>query len=436
MRRRPVVYDITRLVLRVFSRTPNGIDRVDSAMAQHFLSSDAEDRSGLMMTAFGPRVLTPVGAREAMTNIRKHWGEDAQPDADEHYRAVVASIDGAGDFAPRISKGRKGQYADAGAWIKRHGFPVGQSPRKFLRKGGVYLNVSQFFLEANWYLRWLEGQDQIDPVFFIHDLLPLETPEYFRPLDNPVHARRMKGLARLGRAAIVSSAAVRDSLLRHLASLGRTDMPIHVAPLPPDPIFVDRTAAPEPARRHPYFVVCGTIEPRKNHLLLLHIWRELAAELGAATPRLVLIGKRGWENEHIIDMLERCPGLKGHVIEVSGLPTPSVRRLMLNSRALLMPSFAEGYGLPVVEALAAGVPVIASNIPVFHEISDGRLLTIDPTDGPSWRAAIRAFTVEDSSERAAAVAKLEDYSAANWPDFFDKIEAFLEDLPPANRRSS
>ena len=434
MGRRPVVYDITRLVARVFSRTPNGIDRVDFAMAAHFLNSGADNRSGLMMTAIGPRVLTPVAAREAINNIRKHWGEDAEPAKDEHYRAVVAAIDGASAPVSRIAKGRKGQYADARSWLGRHGFPLGRSPRQYLAQGGAYLNVSQFFLEANWYLRWLEGQDQIDAVFFIHDLLPLETPEYFRPVDNPIHARRMKGLARLGRAAIVSTAVVREALLRHLASLGRTDMPILVAPLPPDPIFTERRAVPERANRRPYFVMCGTIEPRKNHLLILQIWRDLAAELGEATPKLVLIGKRGWENEHIVDMLERCPGLRGHVVEVSGLPTPSVRRLMIEARALLMPSFAEGYGLPVVEALAAGVPVIASDIPVFHEIGDGRLMTIDPTDGPRWRAAIRAFMEEDSPERQACLARLVGYSAPDWPNFFERIEAFLDDLPRRDRR--
>ena len=436
MAQRPVVYDITRLVTRVFKRTPNGIDRVDSSLASHFLSRDVADRSGLMMTAIGPRVLTPAGARDAIEDIRKHWGEDVEPETDEHYRAVVAAIDGAPESATRISKGRKGQYAGAWSWIGRHGFPIGQSPRKFLAPSGVYLNVSQFLLESTGYLHWLENQDYIDAVFFIHDLLPLQMPEYFLPAEYPRHARRMKVLARLGRAAIVSTAAVRDALSRHLATLGRTDMPILVAPLPPDPIFATRSASGAPTDRHPYFLMCGTIEPRKNHLLILQIWRDLVAELGERAPKLVLVGARGWENELIVDMLERCPGLRSHVIEASGLPTPSVKQLMLESRALLMPSFAEGYGLPIVEALAAGVPVIASDIPVFREIGGGRLMTVDPTDGPGWRAAIQAFTDKDSPERAAYLAKLEGYSPPDWPGFFEKIEAFLDDLPRLNRRAA
>jgi glycosyltransferase involved in cell wall biosynthesis len=242
-------------------------------------------------------------------------------------------------------------------------------------------------------------------------------------------------LARRGRGAIVSTAVVREALAARMAKLDRPEMPILVAPLPPDPIFASKEILNGPITRHPYFVMCGTIEPRKNHLLPLHVWRDLVAQLGESAPKLVLIGKRGWENEHIIDLLERCPGLQGHVIEASGLPTPSVKRLMLGSRALLMPSFAEGYGLPIVEALQAGVPVIASDIPVFHEIGGGRLITIDPTDGPGWRSAVCAFLPQDSAERDNYVARLKGFAAPDWRGFFNKIENFLEDLPQITQRA-
>jgi glycosyltransferase involved in cell wall biosynthesis len=428
MGRRPVVYDLTRLVTRIFNRTPNGIDRVDFSLANYFLNREDDRRSGLVMTALGPRVLKPLAAREAVDNIRKHWGEDVEPDADAHFREVVAAIDTISPSAPRISKGRKGQYAEARAWFGRHGFPIGESPRKFLADGGVYINVSQFLLESNWYLRWLDDQSQIDGVFFIHDLLPLQTPEYFRPAEYPRHMRRMEWLARRGRAAIVSTIGVRDALAERMAALGHPNMPILVAPLPPDPIFAAKTSIGAAIANHPYFVMCGTIEPRKNHLLVLHVWRDLVAQLGEAAPKLVLIGTRGWENEHIIDLLERCRALQGHVIEASGLPTPSVKRLLQGSRALLMPSFAEGYGLPVVEALQAGVPVIASDIPVFHEIGGGCLTTLDPTDGPGWRKAIRQYLVEDSAERQAHIDKLTHYDAPDWPSYFQKVETFFDDL--------
>ena len=431
MGRRPLVYDITRLVTRIFSRTPNGIDRVDFAMANHFIDADESDRAGLIMTALGPRVLTPKATREALDNIRRHWREDEEPESDQHLRDVAAAVDMPKTMR-RVSRGRRGQYADALAWIGRHGIPLRTSPGAFLSSGGVYLNVSQFLVDFDVLFRWGEERRDIDKVFFIHDLLPIETPEYFRPAERPRQERKLRTLARRGRAAIVSTKVVGEALRRRLDRLGRRDMPILVAPLPADPIFATRSPDDVLVARRPYFVVCGTVEPRKNHLLLLHVWRDIVAERGEQAPKLVVIGERGWENEHVIDLLERCPGLHGHVVEASGLPTPSVRRLLSGARALLMPSFAEGYGLPLVEALAAGVPVIASDIPVFREIGGGRLLMIDPTDGPKWRKAISAFTADDSPERRKLLALNANYPAPEQASFFAALEDFLLDLSRRN----
>jgi glycosyltransferase involved in cell wall biosynthesis len=85
-------------------------------------------------------------------------------------------------------------------------------------------------------------------------------------------------------------------------------------------------------------------------------------ELGAAAPRLVLIGQRGWETENAIDMLERCPTLRGVVFERANVPDVEAARLVKGARALLLPSFAEGFGFPLVEALALGVPVLCSDL--------------------------------------------------------------------------
>jgi glycosyltransferase involved in cell wall biosynthesis len=147
--------------------------------------------------------------------------------------------------------------------------------------------------------------------------------------------------------------------------------------------------------------------------------------MGEAAPLLVLVGERGWKNQNVIDLLERCPALQRHVIETSGLSTPGGKRLLAGARALLMPSFAEGYGLPVIEALASGIPVIASDIPTFREIGGDRFVALDPTDGPGWRDAIRAFAAENSPERKAAVAALADYRAPELEGFVASVENFI-----------
>ena len=131
-------------------------------------------------------------------------------------------------------------------------------------------------------------------------------------------------------------------------------------------------------------------------MLLLNIWRELAERYGARTPLLLLVGLRGWDNENVIDMIERCNAIRPYVKEVHGLSTPALKRLMAGARAVLMPTLAEGYGLPVAEARAAGAELIVSDIPAFKAYDDCRILKFDSIDGPAWRDAIVA-RLEDTS---------------------------------------
>jgi glycosyltransferase involved in cell wall biosynthesis len=425
-----VAYDITRLATRVLNPTPNGIDRIDFAFARHFLGSAIPKQSAMMITPLGQRVIAETAARDVLDGISVHWGEEEQPDFDEGYRRVVAWISGElKEFQgpQRVARGRSGQVTGVLQWIRRHGFPFGRSPISSLPKGARYLNVSQFPLWMPSYFRWLKQRPDVKGVFFIHDLLPIENPEYFRKAEYERHLRRLANLAEFGVAAIVTTNVVKDALRRHLGLLGRADMPIFVAPIPVASIFTRPAAVDAALVGHPYFVVCGTIEPRKNHLMLLHVWRELVRRDGAAAAKLVLIGSRGWENENVVDLLERCRAINHHVIEVSGLSTPSLKGLLDGARALLMPSFAEGYGLPIVEALAAHVPVIASDIPVFHESGGDRIITVSPIDGERWLDAIRRFTPGQSPERQAAVAKIEP-EAPSWQGYFGKLESFLESL--------
>ncbi|WP_395666462.1 glycosyltransferase [Methylocella sp.] len=430
---RPVAYDVTRLATRVLSRTPNGIDRIDSAFAARYLLARPDDAIAVMMgLAARPRVVSAAGAADIVEGVARHWGEDETPEADDAHLRVRAFLEGraprTGAGAARVARGRTGRAQGVGAWLRRHGFPLGEAPETALPEGARYLNVSQFPLWIPGYFSWLRKRPDVRAAFFIHDVLPLEHPEYFRPAEFERHQRRLANLAAFAAGAVVTTGAVRAALRERLKPLGRADLPIHVAPIPPAPVF----SRPAPARTAsggaPYFVACGTIEPRKNHLLLLHVWRELARRAPGEVPKLVLVGARGWENENVVDLLERCPAVAGHVVEASGLSTPGLKALLDGACALLAPSFAEGYGLPIPEALAAGVPVIASDIPAFHESGAGAIVPLSPLDGEGWLAAVRAFAREGSPERAAAQAKARSFRPPDWDAYFAEVESFVDGL--------
>jgi glycosyltransferase involved in cell wall biosynthesis len=162
-------------------------------------------------------------------------------------------------------------------------------------------------------------------------------------------------------------------------------------------------------------------------MLLLNIWRTLAAQ-GAPVPKLVLVGLRGWDNDQALQFLERSELLAPHVRMVSGLSSVELRQIIGNARALLTPSFAEGYGLPIVEALSLGVPVIASDIPVFREVARDCATFLSPIDGTGWRETIKAFSGARPDLYAAALAQAKNFAAPNWAGYFDGIEAFLATL--------
>lgn len=173
----------------------------------------------------------------------------------------------------------------------------------------------------------------------------------------------------------------------------------------------------------------GTIEPRKNHLLLLHAWRALAERAPAVShPRLVLVGRRGWENENVVDLLDRCEALTGLVIEAGRVGDVRLAELLAGARAVLMPSFAEGFGLPVAEALAAGVPVIASDIAVLRETGGTVPDYLDPLDGPGWLRAIADHARPDSPMRAAQLARMQGWQAPGWDAHFAQVLPFLDAL--------
>ena len=424
---REIVLDICHLSLGFWRETPAGVDRVDASFAAHFLSADDPNRKALLFTPLGPRAIPIADARRIFEGVQIHWGETKRSEEDRAFCRVRDALMALPPSQPRrpqnaaifyrfgkvLRVGAKAAILHFGAWGRIAAIGA----------NAVYLNVSQYPLSSPSYFRWLQERPDVKPVFMIHDLLPIQYPEFFHPASVKRHARRLSVFAKIAAGAIVSTPAVADALLAYLNRLGRKTLPLLIQALPASPTFHRPREHDEGLAARPYFIICGTIEPRKNHLLLLNLWRELARLSGFATPKLIVAGARGWENENIVDMLERCPAIRDHVIEASGLSTPSLKRLIDNARAVLMPSFAEGYGLPVAEALAAGTPVLASDLPSLRAIGGSAVTWLDPVDGLGWLAAIRrlseapAHWVQGGRDRPQSALADETY--------FQQIEAFL-----------
>jgi glycosyltransferase involved in cell wall biosynthesis len=300
--------------------------------------------------------------------------------------------------------------------------------------GAAYLLVSHHHLEKRRAIARLKRQTGASFVCLLHDLIPIEYPEYALPGQDTKHRRRIETAAALADAVIVNSEMTREAFRPYLAVAGRSP-PLLVAPFGVDmpvPPAIDPPSLPE----RPYFVCIGTIEARKNHLLLLNIWRQLAGALGDAAPALVLIGQRGWEAESAVDMLERCPALRGLVFEHGNLPDAQVNRLVRGARALVLPSFAEGFGFPLIEALAQGTPVICSDLAPLRE--NGREVPeyCNPLDGVGWASAIIDYALPASPRRDAQLRRLAGWRPPSWETHFADVEALISVAGAAVREPS
>jgi len=395
---RPLYFDLTHLAFRAGVAALTGIDRVDLTYARA-LASSGELAGGVHHGLVRPQVLPARRVAALVAAHDRRWKAEVDPERDGRYRAVRAWLvgEGAGRAAPirpvagvvpELAHKAVGHLRKATAALRGGGA---------LPEGAIYLNVSQHAAERRGYYRWLESRRDVRAVFFLHDLLPLDHPEFWWPGHEALFEARIATILGRADALIVASEAVRERALRELDSRGLKRVPIHAAALP-SPLGGGRRAQDiDPALAEiPYCLMIGTIEPRKNHRLILEVWRRLA-ESGRTPPKLVLVGGRGWGDPSAVDLALRSPAVRGTVLEASGLGDGALRRLIVNARAVLAPSFAEGFGLPIVEALTLGTPIIASDIPVFREVARGRALLIDLADQRAWGEAVMRLGPPDLS---------------------------------------
>ena len=265
-------------------------------------------------------------------------------------------------------------------------------------------------------------------IFMLHDLIPITHPEYCRPGEAERHRARVDTMTRHATRTVTVSDATRRSMENYLSNEGITVPPCDVVPLGLTPIFTDHHAIPPVQSSVPYFVIVGTIEPRKNLLHLLTVWHRWTQEGKNPRARLVVVGRRGWENENILELLDRSKGLAPSVIEVASLGDAGMAALLKGAAALLAPSFVEGYGLPIAESLALGTPVIASDTDAHREAGGPFAEYLDPLDGPGWMKALDDYLQPGSSRRQARLEIMRKYKPENWGSHLSKIEKIVDQL--------
>ncbi|AXB47088.1 glycosyltransferase family 4 protein [Amycolatopsis albispora] len=235
----------------------------------------------------------------------------------------------------------------------------------------------------------------------VHDTVPWTHPETLTPRGVSWHQSVIARAARTADALVVPTQAVADDLAARVA--GRA--PVHVighgvTDLPSEPADLLLPAE--------YVLAIGTVEPRKGIGLLI----EAMATFDG--PPLLLVGQAGWGDLDPAG-LARQHGLPADRLRVLGkLSDAELATALRGASVLAMPSLAEGFGLPVLEAMAAGVPVVHSDVPALVEVSGGAARVVPSGDVTALAAALREVLGSESLSATMRTQGLARSSEFSW----------------------
>lgn len=222
----------------------------------------------------------------------------------------------------------------------------------------------------------------VPSVLTVHDLIPITHPELVRRRYSFLVRRLLPQAVRRSRRVIVPSQATRKEFEGLLPEAGER---VRVIPeggidRPPSPAKGKGGKGSEGGD----LLFVGSIERRKNLEVLLAAYRVLRRRMGEATPPLRWVGAPGLGGEDLLEAARKTPGVRTSPI----VPHDELPALYRGARVYLIASLAEGFSLTPLEAMAWGVPVVASRIPVHEETLEGAARLVEPSSAEAWAGAI------------------------------------------------
>ena len=242
-------------------------------------------------------------------------------------------------------------------------------------------------------------------VVTLHDTIPTRFPAYFSPAKRWL-IRGLKFLAvRRAVHLLADSHVTAQDVARFYRVSPQRITVAHLAPAPsfrPQPrAVVTQVRARYGVPEH-YFLYVGSAKPHKNIALLRRVWQRLAQRLGNRAPTLVLVGP-----------IEKMAPVV-HWQYLGFVPEADLPALYGGARGFLFPSLYEGFGLPVLEALACGTPVVCSDIPALAEVTGQAAWRLPPHDERAWEDAILTLWEDDAARQKWARQGLARARAFTW----------------------
>ncbi|SIQ58747.1 Glycosyltransferase involved in cell wall bisynthesis [Rhizobium sp. RU20A] len=268
---------------------------------------------------------------------------------------------------------------------------------------------------------------------FIHDLIQIKNPEYLSEVANRTFRRSLIDVLSVCDQVLTNSDFVKGEVEEFMGRRLNLSLPVTAVQLPTElPSAVQ--SATQPSRfsalsGQDYVLCVGTIEIRKNHSFLIKIWEALATEFGdAKIPRLVFVGKWGWNIEELKEEISRTKAADRWLQVYNNISDAELDYLYENCLFTVYPSFAEGWGLPVGESLARGKPCVTSSATSMPEVGGRFARYVDPFDWQSGLAVIRPLLLDRSDLAAWERNIRENFKPKTWLAFcqelYDALKAF------------
>ncbi len=362
-------------------------------------------------------VVAPSHVSETQRYIRTLFGADGPPLANGPADRRWASLENA-VLKPLEPTSQSSKMIRAGLEQIRQvlGMKPGPMPVNKWPTGTIY--HSPFFP-----IPTEVGQSRhLHPVMTIHDLIPLQRPDWFREGEQTV--RQVIDSLTPDTHVVCVSEATRTDFLNHTHFNPEqvTTIPLAASRELFYPV-TDPDRIAEVQRRFGitgggYILSLATFEPRKNIDHLIRSFARLVQERTIPDDfNLVLVGTKGWKTEQIMSEISRVDHLQSRIILTGFVPDEDLAPLYSGALAFVYPSLYEGFGLPPLEAMQCGLPVITSNQSSLPEVVGDAALLVPPTDSDALCQALLTLINSSSVRTELAQRALERASLFSWERF-------------------
>ena len=309
-------------------------------------------------------------------------------------------------------------------------------------EGSILLDLGTSWWQRNYFLnlRVALSVNRLIYVPFVHDLIPIMTPEYCAADLRRDFISWIAGVFHHADFFLVNSRATKGDLEAVARKLGREIGDAAVVSLDADfrgsiealsseyvPEDTDYFLETHELKKGKYVLCVATVEARKNHAAAFAVWLRLIKKHGIRNvPKLVCVGKDGWLNDNVYHLLRASEILSSHVVMLQNISDPVLAALYENCLCTLYPTFYEGWGLPVTEALCYGkIPVVA-NVSSLPEAGGAFAEYFDIGSENELFAKIERLMI-DPKYRTAREAKIAaEFRPRSWRQIADQIVSQLQ----------